>query len=57
MGLMNKFGRLDATRPLSHIDGVAISGLVREHGSPLFVFSEHTLRSRYRELRDAFERR
>lgn len=57
MGLMNKFGRLDATRPLTHIDGVAIEDLVREHGSPLFVFSQRTLVSRYRELRDALTRR
>ena len=57
MGLMNKFGRQDPLRPLTHIDGAAISDLVAEHGSPLFVFSQRTLVRRYRELRDAFTRR
>src|ERR1700681_848237 len=57
MGLMNKFGRVEATRPLTHIDGVPIAAMVAEHGSPLFVFSQRTLVARYRELRDAFTRR
>jgi diaminopimelate decarboxylase len=57
MGLMNKFGRQDGVRPLTHIDGVAIDALVAEHGSPLFVFSQRALVARYRELRDAFTRR
>lgn len=57
MGFMNKFGRLQGMRPLTHIDGVAISDLVAQHGSPLFVFSERTLIDRHRELHDAFTRR
>lgn len=57
MGLMNKFGRQAAEEPLTQIDGVAIEELVHEHGSPLFVFSQRALVSRYRELRDAFARR
>jgi diaminopimelate decarboxylase len=57
MGAMNKFGRLQGMRPLIHIDGVAIADLVAEHGSPLFVFSQKTLQSRYRELHEAFARR
>jgi diaminopimelate decarboxylase len=57
MGAMNKFGRLEGMRPLTHIDGVAVADLVAEHGSPLFVFSERTLRRRYRELHEAFARR
>jgi diaminopimelate decarboxylase len=43
MGLMNKFGRQQTLRPLTHIDGVAIADLVAEHGSPLFIFSQRTL--------------
>jgi diaminopimelate decarboxylase len=31
------------------IDGVSISTLVKKHGSPLFVFSEKTLRKKYQE--------
>jgi diaminopimelate decarboxylase len=57
MGAMNKFGRLEGMRPLTHIDGVAVADLVAEHGSPLFVFSERTLTRRYRELHEAFARR
>lgn len=57
MGMMNKFGRLQGTRPLTHIDGVAVSDLVAQHGSPLFVFSQQTLVKRYRELYQAFARR
>jgi diaminopimelate decarboxylase len=57
MGAMNKFGRLQGMRPLTHIDGVAVADLVAEHGSPLFVFSQRTLQSRYRELHEAFARR
>ncbi len=57
MGAMNKFGRLEGMRPLTHIDGVAVAALVAEHGSPLFVFSERTLVRRYRELKEAFARR
>lgn len=54
MGMMNKFSRVQALQPLTHIDGVAVERLVDAYGSPLFVFSERTLVSRYRELRDAF---
>lgn len=57
MGAMNKFGRLQGVRPLTHIDGVAIADLVAEHGSPLFVFSQRALVNRYRELHGAFARR
>ena len=53
-GLMNKFGRVRTMQPQTHIDGVAVKDLVAAYGSPLFVFSEKTLVSRYRELRDAF---
>ncbi|MEO1267846.1 MAG: diaminopimelate decarboxylase, partial [Myxococcota bacterium] len=57
MGLMNKFGHARANQAMTHIDGVAVSDLLAEYGSPLFVFSERTLVDRYREMRDAFARR
>ena len=57
MGLRNKFSRADALAPLTHVDGVSIEALVERYGSPLFVFSERTLRRTYRDLKDAFERR
>jgi len=57
VGLMNKFGRLQGMRPLTHIDGAAVADLVKEHGSPLFVFSQKSLIRRYRDLHEAFSRR
>lgn len=57
MGMMNKFGRIQGTRPLTHIDGVSVADLVAQHGSPLFVFSQKLLQQRYRELHQAFARR
>jgi diaminopimelate decarboxylase len=58
MGLMNKFGRGAASmRAQTNIDGVPISELVERFGSPLFVYSERMLTSRFRELHDAFTRR
>ena len=57
MGMMNKFGRVQGAKPLTHIDGVAVADLVAQHGSPLFVFSQSTLIKRYRELYQAFARR
>ena len=54
MGMMNKYSRTQAMRPLTHIDGVAVDDLVAAYGSPLFVFSEKVLVSRFRELHDVF---
>jgi diaminopimelate decarboxylase len=56
-GMMNKFSRVQAMSPLTEIDGVAVDTLVARYGSPLFVFSERTLASRYHELHDAFSLR
>ena len=56
-GLMNKLNRVQSMQPMTHIDGVAVSALVEEYGSPVFVFSEKTLVERFREMRDAFTRR
>ena len=49
--------RLGSTPSCAEIDGVPVSRLVADHGSPLFVFSEATLRARYREAHRAFARR
>jgi diaminopimelate decarboxylase len=42
---------------LFEIDGVPISALLSRFGSPLFVFSEHTLRGKARRAREAFKSR
>jgi diaminopimelate decarboxylase len=57
IGLMNKFGRQQTPRAQLEIDGIAIKDLVAQFGSPLFVFSERTLVSNYRDLYDSFARR
>ncbi|HSI86362.1 MAG: diaminopimelate decarboxylase [Candidatus Methylacidiphilales bacterium] len=49
--------RLGAVPHCSAIDGVPVADLVREFGSPLFVFSEAILRGKIREARRAFDRR
>ena len=54
---MNKHGHAAAAileRPFDRIDGASIEDLVREHGSPLYVFSEETLRKKYRDAYRAF---
>ena len=57
MGMMNKFARVQAIQPMTHIDGIAVEDLVKEYGSPLFVFSERTITSVYRELKEALSLR
>src|SRR5271170_5354060 len=49
--------RLGSTPRCSEIDGVPVADLTRQQGSPLFVFSEATLRAKYREAHRAFSRR
>ena len=58
-GYLNKFGSspMYARRVRKDIDGVTIDSLVERFGSPLFVFSEQTLREKYREVHDAFSTR
>ena len=58
-GLMNKFG---AGAPFfrnikSSIDGVPVAQLTQEFGSPLYVYSERTLRETFRAMKHAFESR
>jgi diaminopimelate decarboxylase len=45
------------SRTCPRIDGVAVEELLGKFGSPLFVFSEATLRERIRAAREAFESR
>ena len=53
----NKFGMRTEYLPKTHIDNVAVKELVAEHGSPLFVISEATIRSTYRKAYRAFSTR
>ena len=54
-GLANKFGRSHNHHYMPQIDGVNVKELLAEHGSPLFVFSERTLRRTITTARRAFE--
>jgi diaminopimelate decarboxylase len=56
-GVPDKFGLPVRQKIISSIDGTAISGLIQEYGSPLFVFSEKTIRNTYSDARRAFETR
>ena len=41
-GLMNKMGTQPRITPTDAIDGVPVSELVAQYGSPLFVYSQRT---------------
>ncbi len=56
-GIVNKFGGASLTRPADEIDGVKVAALVAEHGSPLFVYSDATIKRKHAELMDAFSLR
>jgi len=58
-GYLNKFGSspMYSRKVRTDIDGVGIDSLVERFGSPLFVFSERTMREKYREVHEAFTTR
>ena len=56
-GITNKFGAQSGFTPVTQIDGVLVKDLLRDYGSPLFVFSERTLRQTYRDAYAAFNTR
>jgi len=57
--MMNKYGMSSQfhRKVRKAIDGVKISDLVDQYGSPLFVYSERTIRRKYRQLYSAFSTR
>ena len=56
-GLMNKFGTRTEYEPVTHIDGVAVKSIIEQHGSPVFVISERTIRRTYQQAVRAFKTR
>jgi len=58
-GFMNKFGCGAASGPpvQTEIDGADVDDLVSRFGSPLFAYSEKTIRRKCREMRRAFSTR
>jgi diaminopimelate decarboxylase len=53
LALLPRTATVDAAGRLA-IDGVDLDALAREHGTPLYVYSETELRARAAEYRDAF---
>ncbi len=53
----NSYSRGAFVPPIPAIDGVEVSRLVREFGSPIFVFSEHDMRTKARRVKEAFGNR
>lgn len=56
-GTLNKFGAMRHALWRDNIDGVAVTDLLKEHGSPLFVISEKRLRENARRFQRAFRAR
>lgn len=56
-GLANKIGSARPVKVKKEIDSVPVADLVKEYGSPLFVFSEQTIRRNIRNLLRAFKTR
>ncbi len=56
-GMPGKFGLRSELPPTTHIDGQPVAELIKTYGSPLFVFSEQTIRSIYRKALKAFTTR
>ncbi len=50
----NVYARGSHATALTDIDGVRVEDLVRDFGSPLFVFSERDLRAKAKRMREAF---
>ena len=46
-GLMNKFGTRPEFDPVTSIEGISVSRLIGEYGSPLFVISEKQIRRNF----------
>jgi diaminopimelate decarboxylase len=53
----NKFGMRTEFEPVTHIEGVAVSELAEQYGSPLFVLSERKIRKTFQAARQSFESR
>jgi len=56
-GLMNKFGTKTESEPVTDIDGVPVSKLIDQFGSPLFVISEKQVRRNFQNASRLFKTR
>jgi diaminopimelate decarboxylase len=56
-GLMNKFGSRIENEPVTQIEGVPVTSLLKKYGSPLFVISEKQIRSNIQNASRVFRTR
>ena len=56
-GIPSKFGMNVQSEPVTHIENVPVSEIVKEFGSPVFVISEKIIRDTYAEAKRAFQTR
>jgi diaminopimelate decarboxylase len=56
-GIINKFGEQRRTQVCDNLEGIKISELIKQFGSPLFVYSEKKMKDQHGRLIDAFTRR
>ena len=56
-GMPNKIGLKTEYLPIKDVDGVPVKELLEEFGTPLYVMSEKTIRSVYKEAYQAFSTR
>ena len=56
-GMPNKIGLKTEYLPIKEIDGVAVKDLLKDFGTPLYVISEQTIRSVYKDAYQAFSTR
>ena len=56
-GMPSKFGMNVQSEPLTHIENIPVTEIVKQFGSPVFVISEKTIRETYAEAKRAFQTR
>ncbi len=56
-GVTDKFGMRPKMPVITEIDGVKVSDIIEQYGSPAFVISEKTIRETYNEAKRAFTTR
>jgi len=56
-GLMNKFGKRTEYEPVTHIESVSVKSLIKDFGSPLYVFSEKQIRRNFQNATRIFKTR
>ncbi len=56
-GMPAKFGMMNDSFLMTHIEGIPVKDLINEHGSPLFVISEQVIRNTFRKAYKAFNTR